>query len=795
MWEAGCWEPRDDQLTWQQYELSSQLHHQLQRNNDDREDKTEEEQVTESDELHRLTQTLTTQIVDRRAPLITNAEMDRRLVTTMSGIHWTEQRFVKQRLDNMVMVKRNKRQSVSESGIRQSSISSLLDLKQVGKSIKYMKQTERDSRPRADDESGELVEGSMSGEWELEHSYVCSVCSVEYDDMMEILHHKWEAHPHCLVSHLSVRTNVKQPPDLMMPQVGPSTVTRDPEQVSSSVSTCSKCETRFEQQEQFYNHILECGGVNTSVEPSSSKKKKKKTGAGGLKSTVRMIKKGEDADGNTSDQPVTPRKKPVKTLAPLPLIPTHTRTTRYKETMKKEAKKIAAKERRVKRKMRGSTAETKKIVTQVMEDILNQVEKIGQKKRRRLSVSRRKSRTSRGAAAVESDDPAHGKPSDDVTEEATETPIKTVVVQVSNDDDLETLNDHERLDIVNIIDDAAPDTPKTVPSNQEEEVSSSETLEHNRILRRLQSTLVTSSSTPARARLQHSVEVKMSAISVLEEGGSQEELAADLDIGVTTLSSWWSKRWEIKEEYENKLANKYHEERSPDKPNRPHRPRSLDPKPKSRNLKSARKRRSLKPVSYREEQDILPSSSPEKIRRKKKHKIKAEEINENKDSVQQNVVGEAETNEDDKQETDTTIQASARTRRSNSSVSRSVLSSGWSMRSMPREVKQSAVRRIQSGVSQSEVAKDLDVSLSTVASWWRKRLTLLGEELTKEPLIDDMGILELEKLMSDDGRDDSETASVDSDSSKMTPPVSAQRPQSGLELISSQYCSSSDDEL
>ena len=114
---------------------------------------------------------------------------------------------------------------------------------------------------------------------------------------------------------------------------------------------------------------------------------------------------------------------------------------------------------------------------------------------------------------------------------------------------------------------------------------------------------------------------------------------------------------------------------------------------------------------------------------------------------------------------------------------------------MPREVKQSAVRRIQSGVSQSEVAKDLDVSLSTVASWWRKRLTLLGEEVTKEPLIDDMGILELEKLMSDDGRDDSETASVDSDSSKMTPPVSAQRPQSGLELISSQYCSSSDDEL
>ena len=235
-WESGCWEPKEDQLTWQEYELSSEIAKMANTRNDQLSDAASKEQETENtadlaeapieadnDEVHKLTENLTTQIVGRKAPIITNPGMDRRMVMAMSRIPWTEQRFVKQRIDSNLSIKRNKRMSVAGESIRQSNITSLLDLKQTGKSVKYMKQVERETLAKTRSEDGVqaevVVSGSLSGEWELGHSYMCSVCAVEYDDMMEILHHKWESHPQCLVSHLSVRDNVTKPPDLMYPQV------------------------------------------------------------------------------------------------------------------------------------------------------------------------------------------------------------------------------------------------------------------------------------------------------------------------------------------------------------------------------------------------------------------------------------------------------------------------------------------------------------------------------------------------------------------------------------------------
>ena len=53
----------------------------------------------------------------------------------------------------------------------------------------------------------------------MEHSFVCSVCGIEYDDVLEIMHHKWEAHPHCLVAHVSLKHNLQRPPALLYPQV------------------------------------------------------------------------------------------------------------------------------------------------------------------------------------------------------------------------------------------------------------------------------------------------------------------------------------------------------------------------------------------------------------------------------------------------------------------------------------------------------------------------------------------------------------------------------------------------
>ena len=211
VWESGCWEPRDDQLSWQEYELSSEIV----RNRDNT-------QQTDAE----LTERLTTQIVGRRAPLITCSSVDRRLVTSMSRLPWTEQMMVKERIDTNLLGKRAKRSSViSEQGqtpVRQSNITGLLDLVQTGKSVKYMKQVEREALSREVRQSPlevTLENGVMAGEWEQEHSYMCTVCGVEYDDMMEILHHKWESHPNCLVAHVNVRGNVVKPPNLLFPQV------------------------------------------------------------------------------------------------------------------------------------------------------------------------------------------------------------------------------------------------------------------------------------------------------------------------------------------------------------------------------------------------------------------------------------------------------------------------------------------------------------------------------------------------------------------------------------------------
>ena len=99
-----------------------------------------------------------------------------------------------------------------------------------------------------------------------------------------------------------------------------------------------------ENQTSFHSHLLLCGGVRE--EESVKKKKGKKRGhGGGLKSTVRMLQKGQM--NSPKERKETPKKKESK---PIPLVPIHNRTTRFKEIKKKEARKLAAKERRLKSK-------------------------------------------------------------------------------------------------------------------------------------------------------------------------------------------------------------------------------------------------------------------------------------------------------------------------------------------------------------------------------------------------------------------------------------------------------------
>ena len=193
MWESGGWEPREDQLSWQQYEVAAA-------------GGERERQVVSA----------------RRAPLITDRKASRQFLVKLSTLPWSEQRKIKEKLDQTLTVKKSRRsEKLVDPTVRQSGLPARLELRQVGKSIKYMKVQEREAIKEMIGHSVEkkLVHGELSGEWEQEFSFVCSVCAIEYDDVLEIMHHKWEAHPHCLVTHVSLREGLQRPPTLLYPQV------------------------------------------------------------------------------------------------------------------------------------------------------------------------------------------------------------------------------------------------------------------------------------------------------------------------------------------------------------------------------------------------------------------------------------------------------------------------------------------------------------------------------------------------------------------------------------------------
>ena len=582
-----------------------------------------------------------------------------------------------------------------------------------------------------------------------------------------------------------------KPPDLMVPQVGPSTVTRNKDEGTRLSSVCSNCQQVFEHESLglFHSHILECGGISSLND--MGKKKKRKTGAGGLKSTVRMLKKSESNDAEDESPKKKPR-PPPKVLQPLPLIPTHSRTTRYKETMKKEAKKKAAKERRVK-KSKGYNLERKKIVSEILDHILSEVDILSKKVSGQSQTMR--GRRSRGLS-LDFNSPKKLKPSKAETYlgKGRQFCAKSAIVNVTvfDDENLAFLSDLERVAITPNLQ-TTPNCANTGPQNEQQSPSDCKN-ENNRILRRLESTLVTSSQTPARSRIQHSVEIKVSAISRLEEGSSHEEVAMDLDISAITLASWWSNRSEIRAEYENKLANKYHEERL-DKSSQRSRNRSREAKPTSRNVKSSGTR-NLKRISYREDDvDLdLPLVINSKIRRKGRGV--------EKDSAVSTMI---HPNHGEEKNISLGEQSSCGSRSRRTKSKEQSLLAIPSRLFMPLEVKQSAIRRMQDGISQGEVAKDLDISLSTVASWWRKKDSIIND-IVDEPLIDDMGISELEKLMSDEGKEN-ESSTVNNEEFDDSPEAelvsltrsevlksASPRPQSGLQLISSNYCSSGSEE-
>ena len=242
-WESGGWEPRADQLSWQRYELAAAITSSVQAASEQASSKRfmEEENTVPTPasttvasrpaELENsrniqavpsaatVARNLTTQVVDRQFPIITSPSVNRDFLYRLSQIPWTEQRMIKQSFDSSINPKKIKRLERTTDPFKNTTLPSKLSLKQVAKSVKYVKNKVRNvANKEKKAETSEEIVRTLSGEWENEHSFLCSVCGIEYDDVLEIMHHKWEAHPHCLVAHVSLRQNLQRPPALLYPQ-------------------------------------------------------------------------------------------------------------------------------------------------------------------------------------------------------------------------------------------------------------------------------------------------------------------------------------------------------------------------------------------------------------------------------------------------------------------------------------------------------------------------------------------------------------------------------------------------
>ena len=140
----------------------------------------------------------------------------------MSRLSWPQQRLFKEAYDRFkVSSTTNATNTATKELIKRNVIVQGLNLKQLGKSIKYMTINEREhlkeekakqikAKERAADKKAKTPqESGINGEWEKDHDFMCCSCNIVFDEHREILHHKWEAHPYCLVAHVTIRRDLR----------------------------------------------------------------------------------------------------------------------------------------------------------------------------------------------------------------------------------------------------------------------------------------------------------------------------------------------------------------------------------------------------------------------------------------------------------------------------------------------------------------------------------------------------------------------------------------------------------
>ena len=236
-------------------------------------------------------------------------------------------------------------------------------------------------------------EGFLNGEWENPHDFMCSSCAITYDELREVLHHKWEAHPYALVAHINLRRDLNLPPsNLMHPQVGrnlsrlqkikllgakkSSKAKKPPKKVTEGLK-CSKCDKISDKRDEFFKHILECGGEE-DWDNASKKKKKKAKKAGKVKNE----KQSEEAALRRKDLNL---KRFERFNRPPPLaVKNGGRMTRGQAEKIKEEKKAKRRPKKFnskKKKVKTDTENTGKVTKKrVKKDFSRQVSSVRQRR-------------------------------------------------------------------------------------------------------------------------------------------------------------------------------------------------------------------------------------------------------------------------------------------------------------------------------------------------------------------------------------------------------------------------------
>ena len=182
----------------------------------------------------------------------------------------------------------------------------------------------------------------------------------------------------------------------------------------------------------------------------------------------------------------------------------------------------------------------------------------------------------------------------------------------------------------------------------------------------------------------YSLDYKKDVILKISEGEDISAVARRLKIRENTVAVWWSRRDIIEKKNQHPELEDFDEEKS--------------------KLNSSSISEDTAEIVRRDRTSSI-------VMNKFENKNHQPEFAEYDEETQKN---EASAINDEDQIKDT--KAGRRKRISSTSAN-----FGADLYKMPLEVKQSAIQRIEEGTSQVTVAKDLHVSLSTVASWWRRK--------------------------------------------------------------------------